>query len=529
MDNDLLEGGSLTVINGREGWLFLDRFENTNVMDLYTDETAFSVKTCTRWRDVLTDWRDYFDRAGITDVTLVVPDACVVYPDKLPAELQLSPHSPFTRVADSLAENVLGRCVYPRQALIDGRHVMETYQSVDSHWTEWGAYLGYRAVMDDLALRVPGLRVVQEVELDWSTRKTFGALGATTTPERSASVPVAHVRDQDWRITQNLLTEVRDGYLVTEQDRPDLQVAVIFRDSFMSSAYKFFSPSFRRAVYVASPNTMLHDLLEIEKPDVVIIQMAERRLVIPPGDRSIYEFRAIFGDLLLGDEDAIAAQRTSRSLLRGGDHDGALAANDEALTHAAPNARLMLHRARLHSLMGRPDAALEALRTATALDPTDGSTWFFVSQALRQLGLAGESRLAAKQALSVEPQYAAFWPGAVTAALESGDPAGALDLATDGLVRHPDDLDLLYVHSRVLTAADQFAEAEAAIRQVIAARPATAAYVAQLLSILLQREHWARAQEALELLLRIEPDRAGLVQYRALIERHLTADPTHGS
>jgi tetratricopeptide (TPR) repeat protein len=527
MTEDRLKGGSLSVIEGRDGWLFLDRFENTNVMDLYTDKTAFSAAICERWRQAMTSWRGYFDRVGIAAATLVVPDTCVVYPDKLPEGLALEAHSPFTRLAETLEDTVLAHCAYPRQILIDGRKVEETYQSVDSHWTDWGAYLGYRAVMEDLAPRVPGLQVLQEHEIHWSSRTTFGALGATTTPERSAQVPIAHVKDEQWRITENVMTEVRDGYMVTEQDRPDLPSVVIFRDSFMTSAFKFFSQSFRRAVYVGSPVPVLYDLIETEKPDVVIFEMAERRLVIPPLERSIYEFRAIFGDLMLGDDDAAAAQVASRSLMRSGDLEGALAANDEALALAPPNARLMLHRARLFSLLHRPDAALEALRAATALDPSDGATWYFAAQSLRQSGLAAEARLAAMQAVSAEPHYATFWPTAVTAILEAGDPADALELANDGLARHPDDLDLLYAQSRALAATGQLVEAERVTRQVIAARPTVAAYVSQLLSILLRREDWAPAHAALEKLVAMEPETPALAEFRAQITRNLSASASY--
>ena len=47
--------------------------------------------------------------------------------------------------------------------------------------------------------------------------------------------------DSRCRIVQSVTTDLRDGYLVVEQDRPELPTALVFRDSFMTLAEKFFS------------------------------------------------------------------------------------------------------------------------------------------------------------------------------------------------------------------------------------------------------------------------------------------------
>src|SRR5204863_9275101 len=108
-----------------------------------------------------------------------------------------------------------------------------------------------------------------------------------------------------------------------------------------------------------------------EQPDVVIHAFGERRMLHPPDEPSVSDFRATFGDLLLDDPKAVVEQRRSRTLLDAARPFDALAANDLVLAAVGPAARLLVFRARVLEALGETDAALEVLRHATVLDPSD--------------------------------------------------------------------------------------------------------------------------------------------------------------
>lgn len=520
MTDDMLRGGNFSVVEGRDGWLFLDQADSVEIMRLYTDPDYMPRDVVTAWAKALRDRRDYFAELGITYVTLVVPDACTVYPEKLPPSITMNGVTPFSLIAAELDEETLAQCLHPVAELVAGRSERATFRPSDSHWTDWGAYLGYRATMERLSQDRDDLEILAPDRLRWSTRNAFGALGAVMEDEPVEVLEVAEVVGSSTRVTRTVMNEVRDAFIVMEQDRPELPSAIIFRDSFMTNASQFFSESFRRVNYCSQPNAVLHDLVEQERPDVVIFEISERRMFKPPLDRTPLDFRAMFGDLLMTDPAALEAQVASRSLLASGDPTAALKANDDALLGGV-TARLLTHRARCHTQIGNLAAAVEALRAAVLCDPEDGPVWHELAQALRatqQIPLALE---AARNATRLEPEHARHWSTEVTLATEVGQTGEALSRAEAGLALHPDDTGLRFVHGTALVAAGDLGRAISEARTYLAAEPQSVPALGLLASALVQTEQWAEAATVLEGLTSLMPDDPASKFWSDLVQQKL--------
>lgn len=521
--SDELEGGDFTVVEGRDGFLFLGTYERMDVTRLFTDPGALPGSVYDEWSRTLTRRREYFERRGTTYLTLVVPDSHLVYSDKLPRRTRTTQVTPYGQVEARLDDATRAQCLYVLDDLVAGRAEHDTFQTTDSHWTDFGAYLAYRRTMAALSATVPNITVLPPERLEWTERLSFGALGVVMPQERSERIRVARVLDSECHVTRMISTEVRDGYVAVEQDRPDLPTAVVFRDSFMTNAHKFFSESFRRIVYVSHPNQLYFDLVEAEDPDVVIFETVERRLSIPPREPTLHDFRMVFGDLLLDEPDAIRAQVTSRTLLRAGDVTGALAAHDEALALVAPTARLMLYRSRLFTRLGRTDAALDLLRTAFTLDPLDAPVAHVLAQSLRQHRRLPEAAAAARWAARVEPRHVELWSFAISTALEAGDVDGARALAREALDAHGDQSVLSYLDSQVHVGAGDLDAAEVAVRAALAASPDDPVYLRQLASVLIRAERWPEARDCLARLRVLDPEAGDVGAFVDLVEQRLTA------
>jgi hypothetical protein len=239
--NDELQGGDFSVVEGLDGFLFLGAYGGADVMRQFTDADAVPPSVHASWAEALPEWCEYFERRGITFLTLVVPDAYLVYADKLPPGMTPSPVPPYRRIEGLLDDRTKAHCVYVLDDLVSGRIEHDTYQTTDSHWSDFGAYLGYRRTMLTLATMRPDIEILPPDRVEWSERRSYGALGVRMTEERAERLRVAKVLDSVCRPTLNVMDELRSGYKVVEQDRPDLPTAVVFRDSFMTNAAQFFS------------------------------------------------------------------------------------------------------------------------------------------------------------------------------------------------------------------------------------------------------------------------------------------------
>jgi len=503
-------GSRTSVVEGRDGWLFVSEHDGVDVLAAYTDEDAIPDSTYETWERTLAARREYFAREGIVYLNLIVPDTCLVYPDKLPDDIRLVAEMPFRKLAARLDPATRAQCVYPLDDLVRGRQVRDTFRRADSHWTDWGAFLGYAATMRALAPQVPGLAVLDESALERGEATSFGDLGVVAVPERSERLEVAHVRDDPTRRIVHVSTHVREAYSVVEQDRPDLPTAVVFRDSAMTAASKFFSQSFRRTVYVSTANTVLYDLVERERPDVVIHEFGERRIVKAPEEHSLTDFAYLFGDLLLEDQPAIDNQKRARILLASGDPRQAVAASDAALATTAPNARLMVFRAEAYTRMDEHAAALESLRHATVLDPLDVFVRHLFAQALRQDGQHDAALAESERVLEIDDRHFAYWGEAIRAAIEAGDPGRAAMLADRAVALFPEASEAHYAAACARIVLRDLATAEDHLRRALEITPTHEVSRRELASVLVAGERWHEAETLINDLLSRSPDDASL-------------------
>ena len=64
--------------------------------------------------------------------------------------------------------------------------------------------------------------------------------------------------------------------VITERDDQDMPVAVVFRDSTCDFLIDFLSSHFKRVIYIWHKGDIYREVIEKEKPDIVINFMAER-------------------------------------------------------------------------------------------------------------------------------------------------------------------------------------------------------------------------------------------------------------
>lgn len=505
MTVDRMEGSTFTVLEGRDGWLFLDTSDDFEVLRLYTDPSYVQPDVINAWRVALGARREYFQSLGITHLTVIAPGAHLVYPEALPDGIELSGQSPYTMLDKVLDEPTAAEVLYLLDPLVAARGESPTFMQTDSHWTDWGAFAGYQATMRQLATMRSDIHILEEGGVEWSTRQVSGALGAVMPEPRSEVVRVGEVRDSQCRWVNHVTNEKRDAYMLMEQDRPDLPSAVIFRDSGMTNAHKFFSESFRRVAYSSHPNAVFRDLIEREKPDIVITVMGERRLFKPPRDATIDDFRSMFGDLLMPDRDAMTAQLNSRTLLRKGDFSGALAENERAL-RAGVNARLLMHRSTLYRALGDSTAAWESLRGATLADPTDGPIWLAYGQFLQSINRHDEAVVAYVRATEVEPQHPVLWGTAIRGLLEAGHVDKAVERGAMAVDLHPTDATVRYAHGWALADGGALEESAEELRAAISLAPHVIDYRRKLASVLIQLRRWVEAEMVLEDLVAEDPD-----------------------
>ena len=271
---------------GREGWLFyagewvLEDYEN--VMPLKSEEMDAIMRGIEKRRSWLA-------ARGIDLVIVAVPEKHTIYGEYLPPGIRkLGSESRLDQLARELKDHPEITFIDSRDTLLKAKPVGRLYHRTDSHWNDLGAYFAHRLLMERLVQRFPAVSV-HGLE-DYTVTTTVGgggdlagllSLRDVIHEERIALVPkftprtVDTVRPYPDPVDPTLYPG-RD-MVVKETRDPALPKALVFRDSFSAALIPFLAESFQSAVFVWTFD-WLPELVEQEKPDVVVIECVERYL-----------------------------------------------------------------------------------------------------------------------------------------------------------------------------------------------------------------------------------------------------------
>jgi hypothetical protein len=270
-----------TVVIGKDRWIFYTG--ERSILD-YQGFIQMDDATLKRADDFLREIKAGLDERGIAMLVVVAPDKHTIYPEYLPDRIHKA--SAQTRLDQFLEYNQS----HTNVDVLDLRPLMlekkaetpyDIYFKTDTHWNELGGFYAYQGMIQRLSKQFPILvpRALSDYEL--TATPVLGREMAKFTMLR------AYFMDQEVKLTSQIpnkakrlaldysLESVTPAY-ATEIDDSRLPKAIMFHDSFADYFTAYFSQHFERIVYVRSYQVDW-TAIDREQPDVVIIQVVERR------------------------------------------------------------------------------------------------------------------------------------------------------------------------------------------------------------------------------------------------------------
>ncbi len=271
------------IVVGPEQWMFTTR---DRAVEVRRGADPFSERELALWADVLADRRRWCEERGVRYVFAIAPNKESIYADYWPERLDV--FAPTRR--EQLVEYVRGRADVPlldltpalAQARVDFAREGDVYFRLGTHWNDRGALYAYRALLEHAAQGAPQfaprpLSDFSFVATDFQDDSWAGRLyleDVLTQPNVELKLEFERgVPESFWR-------EAREKRLVSIDSthaRSDLPRAVVFHDSMGEKLRPLLAEHFSRASFrwVSDFDT---DLIEREKPDIVIQLFVERAL-----------------------------------------------------------------------------------------------------------------------------------------------------------------------------------------------------------------------------------------------------------
>ncbi len=191
----------------------------------------------------------------------------------------------------------------------------------------------------------------------------------------------------------------------------------------------------------------------------------------------------------------------------------------------ASTARTLISMAAARTAAGDHAGAHALLRQTTDIDPGLFAAWFELGLTSHRLSRRAEAKSAFARASGLRPNLAPARVNLGLLMLEDGDAAAALPHLRRALELAPDNINARFLLARAQRRSGQLPEAEANLRQVIAASPAKAEYLAEWSGLLLEKGDGLAALTAAEQAAEHAPDLYDAHAARAAVLEALDRKP----
>lgn len=277
---------SSEILVGSEGWLYLG---GDTALETFQARDPFTERELDAWEQLLLERHERVTARGAHLVVAFIPEKQTIYPERMPPV----PRGAGPARLAQIQERLRARAPYEvvdLAAVLRERRQQELYTWGDTHWTELGALHAARAILEAASRRVPGVRVPglddygfhRTAPKDQDLLRLAGLSGRQRTPRqllmlrwpRCAAIgpPPA---PKPWKN----LPPAYQPWAFECCDATQAPRALMFHDSFGPIIAPFLAESFSRLAMLRHGNYPMSDqVLELERPDVVLYLVAERHL-----------------------------------------------------------------------------------------------------------------------------------------------------------------------------------------------------------------------------------------------------------
>ena len=213
------------VLIGQEDWLF---YTDDDSLDYYKGTNLPTERELRSYVARAEKVNDYFKAQGKEFAIFIAPNKEHIYSEYIPDGVHvINQMKRLDVIYDYFKEHSDVKVIYPKEELIEAKSIRDTYLMQDTHWNDFGAYIGAKALLESMRYAIGDVDVS---EIQWSGGDL--AKMAVINPSKYTAYKVSY------------RPEVTIKYRVTDVDRYEIESSnkngknlFVLGDSFMIADY----------------------------------------------------------------------------------------------------------------------------------------------------------------------------------------------------------------------------------------------------------------------------------------------------
>lgn len=265
-----------SVILGSDSWLFYcaEALSDGNTLNDFRGTIPLSLAELQKLQRQLENNQREFSRRNIPYLVVIAPNKSTIYAEFMPSFLRKArPLTRLDQLTAHLTEHRSVKILDLRETLMRAKSRYPVYWKTDSHWNSYGAYAGYREIVQRLSEYLPKLQPLH-----------LASKGVEKKPLRQGGDLAQMLYMQD------LLPETNDTevHLAHNPEEPPLGTIIFRHDSFGDNLYPFLRRHFRKIVNIAPFAPFRFEAIEAEQPKAVLHLFVERYITQALHDNFFY-------------------------------------------------------------------------------------------------------------------------------------------------------------------------------------------------------------------------------------------------
>jgi hypothetical protein len=275
-----------SAIMGKNNFIFYNNSGGEDgIFRSYTRRNLYTIEQLQNYAETLDSHTQWLKDKGIVAIWGVWPNKSTIYPENLPFAMKmqiLDTLSLTDQVTSYLASNRPNiKFIDIRNELVLAKDEKQLYYSFDTHWNDYGAYIGYRTLMEksyDLIkvkpFQLDDFTISADTIHDGDLLQLAGA-GSDFAP--SEIVPRLRIKNSELSYSVSEVPGFSSGSITTIcQQCPDQRSVLVFGDSFLGAFAPYLSRHFNKVTYLRTG--FQRPLVEMFNPNIVIQMRVERYL-----------------------------------------------------------------------------------------------------------------------------------------------------------------------------------------------------------------------------------------------------------
>lgn len=228
----------------------------------------------------LSGLEDYLAEKQIPLIIIIPPNKSTVFPELMPKEIPIiGAQSNLDQVIQYMENHGGPHIIDLRERFSKEKNSHQLYYRTDSHWTPYGAYLGYEAIINQVHEVIPEVEVFPYEAFKLEKRELSGDLSINLANLNISEDFFSIVPVKGHTIKERIYAQTgsdREYIRIVNSSNTSSPRLLMVRDSFSNDLIPYLSQNFSRSVYVV--HELDRFLIESEKPQVVVIEYIERYL-----------------------------------------------------------------------------------------------------------------------------------------------------------------------------------------------------------------------------------------------------------